>query len=78
MNAYRIDFGETECMSFLMKDEEFVGKYKEILEKVSDIIKKLNNELIYNKKYLKAETKLITKTSTQKNALNVFIYHDID
>ena len=57
-----------------MKDEEFVGKYKEILEKVSDIIKKLNNELIYNKKYLKAETKLITKTSTQKNALNVFIY----
>ena len=26
MNAYRTDFDETECMSFLMKDEEFLEK----------------------------------------------------
>ena len=32
MNAYRTDFDETECMSFLMKDEEFLEKY-EILDK---------------------------------------------
>ena len=25
-NAYRIDLDETECMSFLMRDKEFLGK----------------------------------------------------
>ena len=57
-----------------MKDKEFLEKCNEILEKVSNRIQKNNSELIYNKKYLKAENKLITKKSTQKNALNVFIY----
>ena len=27
MNAYRRDFDETGCMSFLIKDEEFFEKY---------------------------------------------------
>ena len=27
MNAYRTDFDETECMSFLMKDEEFLDNF---------------------------------------------------
>ena len=40
MNTYRIDFGEAECMSFLMKDEEFLEKYNEILKKVSKVMKK--------------------------------------
>ena len=40
MNAYRLDLNETECMSFFMKDKEFLEKYNEIGEKVSNIIKK--------------------------------------
>ena len=41
MNAYRIDLDETECMSFLMKDKEFLEKYNETLEKVGNIIKRI-------------------------------------
>ena len=40
-----------------------------IWEKVSNVIKKINSELIYNKKYLKAE-----KRFDKKKAFNVFIY----
>ena len=61
-------------MSFLMKDEEFLEKYNEILEKVSNIIKKIDSDVIYNKKNLKVEKIFITKKSTQKNALNLFVY----
>ena len=44
-------------------------------KKVRNIIKKeFKNELIYNKKYLKAEKKSYKKKLTQKNALNVFTY----
>ena len=57
-----------------MKDKEFLEKYNEIWKKVSNTIKKINGELIYDKKYLKAENNLITKKLTQKNPLNVFIY----
>ena len=38
-----------------------------ILEKLSNIIKKINCELIYSKKYLK-----LKKDSTEKKAFNVF------
>ena len=37
---------------FFMKDAEFLEKYNEIWEKVRNIIKKTNSELVYNKKYL--------------------------
>ena len=38
---YRIDFDETKCMYFLIKDEIFFDKYNEIWgKKVSNIIKK--------------------------------------
>ena len=54
MNAYRIDFDEAKCMSFLMKDEEFLEKYNEIWKNVSNIItKEFNSEPIHIKKYLK-------------------------
>ena len=56
-NAYRIDLDENECMCFLMKDKKFLEKYNEMWEKLSNIIKKINSELISNKKYLKAEKK---------------------
>ena len=40
----------------MIKDKNFSDKYMKILKKVSNIMKKIiNSELIYNKKYLKAE-----------------------
>ena len=43
---------------FLIKEEKVFIEYMEILEKVSNIIKnKFNSDLIYSKKYLKAEKK---------------------
>ena len=75
MNAYRIDFDEAKCMSFLMKDEEFLEKYNEIWKKVSNIItKEFNSEPIHIKKISKTEKNLIMKNSTQNNALDLFIY----
>ena len=43
--------------------KKIFDKYLTIWEKVSNIIKKINNELIYNKKYLKAEKRFNTKES---------------
>ena len=51
---------------FLNKRRNVFIKYIEILEKVSNIIKsKFNSELIYSKKYLKAEKKINTKGGFQ-------------
>ena len=33
MNAYRKDFDETQCISFLIKDNKLSEKYNEIWEK---------------------------------------------
>ena len=33
-SEYIMEFDEIACMSFLMKDEEYLGEYSEILEKV--------------------------------------------
>ena len=39
VNAYRRDFEETKYMTFLIKDNKFLGKkYNEIWDKVSNII----------------------------------------
>ena len=47
-NAYRIYFDGTECMSVLMKDKEFLEKYNEIWEKVSNkIINKKTKQWTY-------------------------------
>ena len=40
LNACRIDFGETECMCFMIKKEKDFDKYMKIWEKVSNITKK--------------------------------------
>ena len=75
MSAYRMDFDETECMSFLIKDKEFLEKYNQIQEKPSNVIKKeFNSEPVYNKNYLKAEKKSYNEKVNIKKALNVFIY----
>ena len=50
----------------LIKEEKIFLKYIEILEKVSNIIKReFNSELIYSKKYLKA------KKEKKKKVFNV-------
>ena len=40
MSAYRRDFDETTYMSFLIKNKQLSEKYNDILDKVSDTIKK--------------------------------------
>ena len=40
ISAYRTDFDETKCKSFLIKDDELLEKYNEICEKVSNSIKR--------------------------------------
>ena len=67
MSAYRRDFHETEYMSFLIKDDESLGKYNEIWEKFSNIIKKgFDIEPVYNEKYLKT----IVKSCEEKTNTN--------
>ena len=43
----------------MIKDKKLLDKYMKISEKVRKIIEEINNELIYNKKYLKAEKRLL-------------------
>ena len=52
-----------------IKDEIVFDKYMKIWEKVINVTKKINSEIIYIKKYLKAK-----EYSTQKKAFNDFIY----
>ena len=66
ISIYKRYSDKTKCLYIMMKDEHFFHKYMKIWEKVSNIIKnKFNSELIYHKKYLKAEKKFDTKESFQ-------------
>ena len=59
-------------MHFLIKDENFLEKYNEIWEKVSNVIeKKLNSEPVHNKKYLKAVKKC------KKKSFNVILIDSV-
>ena len=58
MIAYRRDFGNTKCISFLIKDKNLLEKYNEIWKNVSSIIKKeFDNKPVYNKRYIKTKIK---------------------
>ena len=58
MSTYRWDFNKTKYMPFLIKNDESLEKYNEILEKVKNSIKnKFDSKPIYNEKYLKAKIK---------------------
>ena len=61
MSIYKRYSDKTKCMYFMTKDEIIFDKYMIILEKVSNIIKEINSELIYSKTYLKAEKICNTK-----------------
>ena len=65
VSANKIDFDGTECIYFMIKEENVFDKYMEILEKVSNIIKKSNSELIYSKKYLITKKTFNAKESFQ-------------
>ena len=59
MSAYRRDFDETKCVSFLIKLLEI---YNEIWKKVSNIIKKeFERKRVDNEKYLKTKIKFYNK-----------------
>ena len=45
-------------MPYLIKDDELLGKYNEILQKVRNNVKKeFDSESVYNEKYLENRTK---------------------
>ena len=71
MIIYIKNFDENRRIYFLTKEkikEKVFIKYMKILDKVSNIIKKkFNSELIYSKKYLKAEK------NKHKRRLSMFI-----
>ena len=69
MIIYKRNFDANKRIRFLTKEEKVFIKYMEFLEKVCNIIKgNCNSELIYSKKYLKAE-----KTTKYKRRLSIFI-----
>ena len=58
MSAWKRDFDQTKFVSLLIKDDELLGKYNKIWDKVHNSIKKgFDNEPVYNEKYLKAKIK---------------------
>ena len=81
MTAYRKDFDETKYLSFLIKGDELLEKYNEILEKVKDNLKKeFESEPVYNEKYLKVKiisyngkpAQVSTERKYQKEIFNIF------
>ena len=75
MIIYKRYSDKTKCMYFMIKGENLVDNYMTIWEKFSNIIiNKFNSELIYNKKYLKAEKRLNTKESFQFFYIPVILF----
>ena len=48
-------FDQAKYTYFMIEEEKVLDKYMEILEKVSNIVKKNYSELICSKKYIEAE-----------------------
>ena len=50
--------GQTKWMYFMIKDDDLLEKYNTVWDKDSaDIKKEFDSELVYNKEFLKTETK---------------------
>ena len=59
MMGYVKCFDSNKTMSFFADDKELLKKYTKIWEKISDLIgKKLDSEIVYSDKYIKAKIKL--------------------
>ena len=71
MIIYKRNFDKNRHIYFLIKEEKVFIKYMKTLEKVSKIIEnKSNSELIYSKKYIKAEKK---KKKAHRRRFSMFI-----
>ena len=58
MSAYRTNFDETKCISFLLKNKKLSEKYNAIWKTHSNITKnKFDSNPVYNKKYVKMKIK---------------------
>ena len=77
MNVYNRCSGKTKCMYFMIKDEKCFEKYMAIWEKVSNIMKKVNSELMYNKSHLKAEKRCNTKESFHCYQIPVTLFDSV-
>ena len=53
MSTNRRDFDNTKCMTFLIKDDKILKKYKEISKKVTTIYKEFDSNPVYNEKIYK-------------------------
>ena len=63
----------------MIKEEKFLDRHIKIRGKFSNIIKQISDsELMYNKKYLKAERKVHQNIWFQKKVFINFIYQHID
>ena len=61
----------------MIKDKKNFDECMKIWETVSTIIKKISSELIYNKKYLKAEKRFNTKESFQYFYIPVILFDSV-
>ena len=69
---------KNKCMYFMIKHEKSLDKYMIVLEKVSNITKKIiYNKLIYNKFYLKAEEKFNIKDGFHCFYIPVILFDSI-
>lgn len=65
MSGYAKRFDQKKNIFFLIKDDEFLNKYNEMWDKVSNSIKiRFDSEPVYNKKYSRCKKNLMKLKST--------------
>lgn len=65
MSGYAKRFDKKKHFFFLIKDDEFLKKYNEMRDKVSNSIKiRFDSESVYNKKYSRCKKNLMKLEST--------------
>ena len=75
MSKYKRYADKTNCMYFMIKDENLFDNYMTIWEKVINVIKqKFNSELIYNRQFLKAGKRFNTKERFQCFYIPVILF----
>ena len=78
MSIYKGCSDKTKGMFFMIKDETIFDKYMTIWEKFSNIIKTISSELIYNKKYLKAEKRFNSNKSFHCFYIPVILFDSVN
>ena len=61
MSMYKRCSDKTKRIYFMIKGEKKIDKYMTVWEEISNKIKKINNEILYKKKFLKAGKRFDTK-----------------